>query len=225
MENETSEDIRKRNRDNFMKFYLGRFAIPLIDKKLFDKFSNYNSHMNLVITVDFDVDVIRSIVATLLVKDREFLKWEEIGLIDLLRRNFSAGSRDLNRDFDLDEDDETNHNVFFYPEVLFITELDDQRNKLYQEIVSNIVSRRMLEDKSTILILTTRSPKELITPGVLKNFSVINLRGIKFFSTSKTFTNTQEGSPENSPDSPPDFSEGGLTGYFQKSKNIDGRKY
>ncbi len=154
-------------RDSVLRGYMGKFAVDRIDKRIFDVFRDVDVHKNIIILCRPDAEIIRSIVATLIIKDHEFLKYGVLSLKEIADRTF--GSKAV-------ADNENSYSDAFYrPDVLFVVEFMDTKNEQYRALVTSMIGKRSIDRKSTILIFTQRTPSELIPPDVQRQMQRIDL--------------------------------------------------
>lgn len=178
------EEILRQIGNNFRRYYLGHFAVPAIDRGLFDYLRDVRVMTNLVIQCEANFDTIRQIVATLLIKDQVVYKYKDVGLKEIADRFYNTQV----------DDDANSYSDFFYrPDLLFITECGDVRNKTYRELVTTIIKTRMMSGNPTVLVLTMMTPEVLLIPEFIPQFDVLDLRGMRFKRIAKPVGTT--GSP------------------------------
>ena len=157
-------------RENFLRYYLGRFAVDQIDKNIWNLAESIDPEDNLIILARPDVDLIKQTMCSLLMKDRKYLDYKECDLREVADRTYSETPG--GDDFDYD-------NTFIRPKILVILEFNDVRNKTYNELITSLVGRRMMDEKSTILILTCRTPEEFFVPELIGFFQRLDVRNVR----------------------------------------------
>ena len=150
---------------NFLRWYLKEFYISKINIQIYNDAKNYSIFDNIIIDCLPNHEQIKFIVSSLILQENSMVEFFSVQLYKILELQFTT-----------DSDDRLIMSDLINPKILIIKELGDVNNKLYKDFYQSIIIERIMKEKNSILIFTTKKYSDFIDRSMLQNFKIINLK-------------------------------------------------
>lgn len=153
----------------FLKDYLKVFFVDNFDLNLLHEFEEKDVHIreNSLYYTTLDFKNIQNIVSFLLIKENIPIDYYSVEMYDLIDNLFKPSN----------ESEGFNYKIR-NTKILFIYELNSREHKNYMPILNSLINTRMMNKLYTIIILTSKVANTIISPDVLKNFRIIDLKKV-----------------------------------------------
>lgn len=120
---------------------------------------------NLILDCLPNHEQIKFIVSSLILQENSMVEFFSVQLFKILELQFIT-----------DSDDRLIMSDLISPRILIIKELGDVNNKLYKDFYQSIITERIMKEKNSILLFTTKNYRDLIDMNMLQNFKILNLK-------------------------------------------------
>lgn len=150
----------------FFRYLLKEFYVEKVDKRIWESLKNCNLKSNIIINTDVNFNLIKQIVTTLLFQNKENIEYHSTNLSGLIRSLYNQeGVISFN-------------DLTFNKDYLIIYEMGDMKTKIDGEVLTTILSSRIMDNKYNLLILTSRKVEDLLNKQMLDNFKIVNFKNI-----------------------------------------------
>ena len=167
------------NKKGYFKYYLGQFFRESIYKEVYDRVKNYSFDSNLIIRTKDDTEIIASIVSSFWMQHKDLIDFHATNLYGVVQAQFNeVGNNEGISDLKYMMESKTH---------LIIYEMGDSNNKLYPELLTMTFNNRILNEKYNMLILTHRTPEELLDVEFLKKFIIVDFTDLKISCGNKSY--------------------------------------
>ncbi len=161
------------NSEGYLKVYLGDFFTPNIHRFIIDEINKLNITINSNIILNIresNFGYIKSIVSTLLLKEGVEEKYYATSIYKLVQEDFNNNFEDIRYNSDYIEN--IDH--------LILYEFNDMDHKLYDSIIGNLLSIRLMKGLYNFIILTSKPIEKIISnKNIINYFTVINFNSKK----------------------------------------------
>lgn len=176
--------MNKKEKINFLKWYLGEFYTPSINIDIWKKTKKISVLNNLIIYSDRSniKYIMHSLIRQKTIELRKPIEFFTTQLYRILEVVFN----DIEKN---EEDFRITYSKLIQPSILIIKEYGDPNHSYYKNILSTVISERMLNEKNTILIFTTKNCKDILPEDLYNEFKIINFEGKIIESNKKNNVN------------------------------------
>ena len=150
----------KKEKTKFLKWYLREFFTTKINKNIWDETKKYSIKDNIIIYCS--IDNINYIMSSLLRQYTNRVDFLSIRLSRILEVSFVDNVDDINN--------RLTHSRLLEPDILIIKEIMYTKHSWYKNILCNVINDRIINNKNTIIILTSINEKEILVDELVKKF-------------------------------------------------------
>ena len=156
----------------FLKCFLKDFYIEKINKKILEKIKGKTIHDNIIFRVNYNFDVIKNVIATLLIKEfRNNVNYNyySMGLYKLVELSFNNHNEETQNELEKIKKCST----------LIVYEFNDMDHSLYKSLYYPLVAERLMKGKNNIFLLCNKQPTDILDKSMLDEyFEEISLKSI-----------------------------------------------